>query len=314
MKFKPKLTDIIKEYEMDPIVLIPKNKGLLNDIIKKIMRNFGIETNLEEMDKNNYKNGQIEIFPYKGEDIPQIVEDIYFTDRRKAIGLTGDDLYDEYKLKNLNTIVEILETIDWYDDNAKFKRPTLCLIQKNEQKLNGKVNIAIEKKYEFTGRKYIKEINNGDFEPNIRIYSGNSEQTVKQGINDACIDVVYSGATIDESDLVIADKIRFSDFVIIGVNEKSPKVFERDYKIIQNRIKNPREDSYTTKLANNGREAMKKINEEIVEYVEACISGDKNNIIAEYADVIYTVSINAVMKGINFEDITKEMYRRIKED
>ena len=226
MKFKPKLTDIIKEYNMDHIVLVPKNRGLMNDFVKNELVELGINIDFEDMKKNEYKNGGLTIYRYRGEDIPKLVDDFYLIKGKKVMGISGDDLFDEYQIKNPNSLVENLETIDWYDKNARYGRPALCLIKKSKQKLEGKVNIAIERKFENTGREYLKEANDGSFEPNINVYSGNSEQTIREGLNDACIDVVYSGKTIEDNGLDIGAVIRLTDLDILGINENSPRFKE----------------------------------------------------------------------------------------
>jgi len=231
MKFKPKLTEIIKEYGMSPIVIIPKNRGLVNDFVKSKIRELGVEIDFEDTDKQEYKVENITIYRYRGEDIPKIIEDFYFNKGIKILGITGDDLLDEYQLRNPNYIVENLETVDWYDEKAKFGRPALCLlIKKDIEKLQGKVNIAVNSKYEFTARSYLEEINDGSFEPSIHVYNGDSEKTVAQGLNDACIEIVYSGKSLEENRLKIAKTIRLSDLDVVGIDEKSP-LFERNYKL-----------------------------------------------------------------------------------
>lgn len=299
MRFKPKLSDIINDYKMDSKVLVPKNGGL-NDATTEML------AALKE-------NGEAEVLTYRGEDIPQVIEDMYFGNRVKALGITGDDLFDEYCLRNPGSALKVLETLEWYDEKAMFRRPTLCLLAPSGKKLEGKVRIALNKKYEETSKQYLTEIK-PEFDYLTTAYAGNTEQTVSAGINDACIEIVYSGKSIEEYGLVILDKVRSSDFVVIGVNEASPKAFARDYAMIESRVKNPKEGSFVNSISGDANKSFKKLGEEFSEYLTACSSGDKENVVAEYADLLCMMNINAARLGVDYSDITIEMWRRMKRD
>ena len=79
MMFNPNLIEIIKMYKMDPQIFIAKNSGL-KDILGD--------------SKKEAEDAGIKIFELRGEDIPNIVEDSYLKKGSKAIGITGDDLFD----------------------------------------------------------------------------------------------------------------------------------------------------------------------------------------------------------------------------
>jgi phosphoribosyl-ATP pyrophosphohydrolase len=248
---------------------------------------------------------------YRAEDIPQVLEELYFEKKVKAIGFTGDDLYDEYVIKNPNTLVSILETIDWDDKKAAYRRPSLRWISRKEEIPKGKVKIAVNKKYEQTSRIAIEEKKEElGIDPEIRVYSGNTEQTVIDGFNDFCIEIVYSGETAKKNNLAVRDKIRFSDFVLIGVNESNPLIFQREYSVISDRVADPREGSYTSNLAADENKAIKKIGEEFAEFMVSL--NKEENIPGEFLDLLYTLEVNMAMKGIKLRDITKMMYRRFR--
>lgn len=78
-------------------LFVPKNSGL-NDYVRNMLPEIGIDVDPEDLKKGKYKGGikigSIEILLARGEDIPQRV-----SERNKAgrttYGLTGNDLYDE---------------------------------------------------------------------------------------------------------------------------------------------------------------------------------------------------------------------------
>ncbi len=317
MKFRPKIKDMINENYMDPVLVIPKNKGLQENL-KWTLERLGIDISNEGgMKAGRCKTGNIELLEYKGEDIPKIVEELYFYNNIKAIGFTGDDLFDEYRLRNQKSLLSILETVDWYDPKATFTRPALCLLSKYEERPYGKYSIAINEKYEMTSRQALEELaQEAPLDPIIRLYNGNTEMTVAQGINDYCIEIVYSGKTVKDLRLNIVDTIRFSDFVIIGVDESNPMVFKRDYEMIEDRKENPQEGSYSNRLLSNPEEAIAKVNEEYEEFDEEIRkeNPDPKRIASEYADLNYTMNLAAVMKSTPFREIVRQMYKRQKKD
>jgi len=309
MRFRPKIWDIIQEFDMDSVLIIPKNGGL-QTVIGKTLQEMGI-------DEKDPSGRSLDVQIYRGEDIPQVVEDMYFDKRVKAVGLTGDDLFDEYAMRNPGTIVQLLETVDWDDENAMFRRPTLRWLTRKGETPQGKVKIAINKKYELTSRAAVDERKDEmGIEPEIRVYAGNTEQTVADGINDMGIEIVYGGKTVKENNLEIRDKVRFSDFAIIGVDETSPLIFKRDYEMIEDRVKNPVENSYISLLASDPNKAFKKMGEEFAEYLgelRTCKTlEDRKKVAGEYSDLVCFMSLNMAMSGIEFKDVTKTMYRRLK--
>jgi len=316
MRFKPKIMDIIKDYCMDPLLLVPKNGGL-----KRILAETVGKLGVEFRDDIRYKSGGVEVLKYRGEDIAKITEE-YYASGVKAIGLTGDDLFDEYIIRHPRSVVRILETFEWDDERAIYRRPALCVLVKDEN-ISGKVNVAVNRKYEATSRQFLDEVREDwGMDPVVRVYSGNLEYTVNSGINDMCIEIVYSGNAVKENNLKIRDKVRCSDFVMIGAKDPSSSALEKEYGIVQSRIEDKDmdpESSCTKRLAQSANNAQKKIGEEAVELAVACrdyfnspVCERRSRVIEEYCDLLYVMNVNAALAGVSFEEIEKEMYRRMK--
>ena len=106
---------------------IPKNSGLheyVNNLLSEIgVRNGGEFTRVDE------SVGALEIISARGEDVPQRVDDCLLRGE-VAYGLTGDDLFDEYMLGADDSPLGVLNTYDWFDPNAQFYRPALCLLNR----------------------------------------------------------------------------------------------------------------------------------------------------------------------------------------
>ena len=201
-------------------LVVPKNTGL-NSYAWKVLGEAGLTVNkAREIGQNKLKVGNLTLLVRRGEDIPQIVMDEH---RRGVVvlGLTGDDLFDEYQLRNPKNPLKIENTYDWFDPAAKFFRPTLCLINRS-----GRVNdiplearVAVNQKYRETCSYYLAKA------PQVRdktfyttLYSGDVEGNVAVGINDCGIEIVYTGDTLDATRprLKIAGIVRFTDLVVIS--------------------------------------------------------------------------------------------------
>jgi phosphoribosyl-ATP pyrophosphohydrolase len=322
MRFKPKMKDVIAEFGMDPVILVPKNGGL-KDIVVKTLKAMGVDyLSFDKIDRDNYTDGELTVSIYRGEDIPGVVEDLYFTKGVKAIGLTGDDLYDEYLLRTPLSLVSVLETVEWDDETATFRRPALCWMTREGETPTGKTRIAVNRKYEQTSRRAIDEIKDDlGIEPVITVYSGNTEQTVADSINDLVVEIVYTGTSVTRNKLDLKDKIRCSDFDLIGVNESDPVIFLREYQQMTNRVQNPKPDSYTSELASDQNRTIKKIGEETAEFIAALMEyqatkdpAKRQALIGEFCDKFYTAMIAMAANGIGFKEMTAKIYRRFKRD
>lgn len=77
-------------------------------------------------------------------------------------------------------------------------------------------------------------------------------------------------------------------------------------QVIVDRLQNPREGSYTSSLAAEGRKRVaQKVGEEAVELALASVSGDRSETINEAADLIYHVLVLLNQQGIQLADVTE---------
>jgi phosphoribosyl-ATP pyrophosphohydrolase/phosphoribosyl-AMP cyclohydrolase len=79
------------------------------------------------------------------------------------------------------------------------------------------------------------------------------------------------------------------------------------YEIIQDRILNPVNDSYTSKISKDERLIIEKIKEESNEVINYT---DDENLSWEIADLFYFVMILMAKKGIKLQDILNELWSR----
>jgi phosphoribosyl-ATP pyrophosphohydrolase/phosphoribosyl-AMP cyclohydrolase len=79
------------------------------------------------------------------------------------------------------------------------------------------------------------------------------------------------------------------------------------YEIIQDRILNPVNDSYTSKISKDERLIIEKIKEESNEVINYT---DDQNLSWEIADLFYFVMVLMAKKGIKLQDILNELWSR----
>ncbi|MGM9970729.1 MAG: bifunctional phosphoribosyl-AMP cyclohydrolase/phosphoribosyl-ATP diphosphatase HisIE [Anaeroplasma sp.] len=80
---------------------------------------------------------------------------------------------------------------------------------------------------------------------------------------------------------------------------------------IIDRIKNPKEGSYTNYLITNGEnKILKKVGEEATETILACKDNKKEDIIFEIADLMYHLTVEMALKGVSWHDIEEELKKR----
>ncbi|MBI2657634.1 hypothetical protein HYX08_02975 [Candidatus Woesearchaeota archaeon] len=217
--FRENFYDVLKALDAKVnVVVVPKNSGLKGYAWKVLKEaGFDLETAKKVSETKLEKDG-LAVLLRRGEDIPRIVED----ERRVgkfAVGITGDDLFDEYTLRNPNNILSVVNTYDWDDDGAEFGRPTLCLMSKTGKSPTepAKATVGIASKYEYSGRLFLAK--SGLVKGllmDVQIYNGDVEEAVRRGYASMCIDTVYSGATRRQTGLGIVEKIRSSDLSVIA--------------------------------------------------------------------------------------------------
>ena len=88
-------------------------------------------------------------------------------------------------------------------------------------------------------------------------------------------------------------------------------VFEDVYNVIMDRKLHPKEGSYTNYLFDKGIDKiLKKVGEEATEIVIAAKNPDPEEIKYEISDFLYHVMVLMALKGVTWEDITKELANR----
>jgi len=86
------------------------------------------------------------------------------------------------------------------------------------------------------------------------------------------------------------------------------KSLEELVKIIRERKHSKLEKSYTSKLLNDKKMNVTKLNEEVKELIEAIKKND--NQVHEAADVLYHLLVLLEGSGIKIEDIMQELKKR----
>jgi len=83
------------------------------------------------------------------------------------------------------------------------------------------------------------------------------------------------------------------------------------YSVILDRQKNPTEGSYTNYLFESGTAKIaKKVGEEAVETAIAAAHDNKDEVVAEIADLEYHVLVLMAHMGITLEELEKELRSR----
>jgi len=96
---------------------------------------------------------------------------------------------------------------------------------------------------------------------------------------------------------------------------KDLDVIEELWSVIQDRKANPKKGSYTNELLNSEKKIFEKLREELGEIEEAAKAGrvstsEKDSLAWEASDFIYHLLVLLAAKGVNIEDVLKELKRR----
>lgn len=276
------------------IFIVPKNSGL-RDKVDEILKRFSGE-----------------IVEVRGEDVPNFVAK-FSKENKKVIGITGEDLFKEFMINNKGQRLEILDKINWKDDNFLFQKPTLCLLGprgKILQDLGKNLRICINSKYKELAKKGILGIlENKGYRLEEIYVNGASEEFFTKGLADFVIDIVCSGKSAKGAGLEVYEKIFSSDIVIIGKREEEFDL-EKLYNKICKKINSNDKNSYTKQLISNPNKLKRKLIEEAGEVITA---DSRENLIWECSDLIYFLFVIMANEGITIEDIERENERRDKE-
>jgi phosphoribosyl-ATP pyrophosphohydrolase/phosphoribosyl-AMP cyclohydrolase len=91
------------------------------------------------------------------------------------------------------------------------------------------------------------------------------------------------------------------------------KMLERLFEVIKERIQNPSEKSYVSRLTGKGEDAvLQKIGEEATEVIIAAKTNNPEEITYEAADEIFHILVMLAQKDIPLNNIFKELERRHK--
>ena len=102
------------------------------------------------------------------------------------------------------------------------------------------------------------------------------------------------------------------------ITEKERKVdariIERVFEVIVDRIKNPTEKSYVSKLNSKGEDAvLQKIGEETTELVLAVKANKSEEIVHETTDILFFILVLLAQKNLKLQEIFKQLEHRHQE-
>lgn len=275
-------------------VVVPKNSGLerCRELAKVISKE---KTTIQEI---------------RGEDVPLFVENLV-KKGKKAIGITGEDLFMEFILKAKNTNLKMVKREIWNEKEYLFGKPTLCLLGPKEKSLEdmGKnIRICINAKYKELAKKKCTNILENKRYRIEKIYaSGATEEFYAKGIVDMVIDIVCSGKSVEKAGLYVYEKLFESDIVFIGANQEKEFNFKALYNRIRQRIEENAKDSYTSQIARDDSVLKRKLIEEAAEVITA---KNREQLIWESADLLYFLFVILAKNGITLDEVEKENARR----
>ena len=91
------------------------------------------------------------------------------------------------------------------------------------------------------------------------------------------------------------------------------RMLERLFEVIKERIRNPSEKSYVSRLTSKGEDAvLQKVGEEAVEFILAVKSDNPKEVTLEAADMIFHMMVSFAQKGYDLNSIFEELDKRHK--
>jgi phosphoribosyl-ATP pyrophosphohydrolase/phosphoribosyl-AMP cyclohydrolase len=89
------------------------------------------------------------------------------------------------------------------------------------------------------------------------------------------------------------------------------KIVERIFEVVVDRIKNPTEESYVSRLTAKGEDAvLQKIGEETVELILATKDNRPKEIVHEATDILFHILVLFAQKGFELREIFEELEHR----
>ena len=95
------------------------------------------------------------------------------------------------------------------------------------------------------------------------------------------------------------------------IEEADSKILDEVFMVVKDRRDNPKPESYVSGLMAKGLSSiLAKISEESAELLEAAEVKDKAEIVHEAADLIFHVLVLLAYKGVELEEVFRELKRR----
>ena len=92
---------------------------------------------------------------------------------------------------------------------------------------------------------------------------------------------------------------------------KIGEIMDELYAVVEDRIANPKEGSYTNYLLEKGVDKIaKKVGEEACEVVIAAKNGIKADTVPEISDLIYHLTVLIVQQQISMDEVYEELKKR----
>jgi len=298
-------------------LLIPKNGGL-NGYVREMLPEIGIdEAVVKELERatsfQRVTAGDLDLMLARGEDIPVRVRDLNESGD-KAYGLTGDDLFDEFMFRwddsDMYPVdLTVLNTYDWFDPEAEYRRPALCLMNKTGkwEDVPLDASVAVNSKYSSQSERFLYEkASPRGVKFKTKEYAGDTEGTVAEGLTDCCIEIVYGGSSRTDNGLEVVEVVRFSDIALIGATVPS-NPWQIEFGRIRSRYETPT-DSYTSRLVRDPNEIVKKFGQEGAEFIQAYTT--KENLVGEALDVFYATMVGLANRGVQWNQIEESLQQR----
>ncbi len=93
----------------------------------------------------------------------------------------------------------------------------------------------------------------------------------------------------------------------------SAEILDELFIVVKDRKEDPRKESYVCSLFDSGEDRiLQKVGEEAVEFILASKSSKREDIIYECADLVFHIMVSLGYKGIELEEIYKELEKRRK--
>jgi len=191
------------------LIVVPKNSSLKScrEVVETLAKDEGI------------KNERV--LEVRGEDVAFFVDKLA-KQNKKVMGITGEDLFREWQLKNPSDSLDIIRRYEWRDKEAMFGKPVLSLLGPKGKKLEDlskNLKIAISDKYTEISKHYLDLLEKEGYKFEKVYLSGSVELAFLYGIADIIIDIVYTGKSAEEVGLKCYNILFEADVVVIGKRE-----------------------------------------------------------------------------------------------